>query len=311
MGLSITLRRPKYVNPDDEIVSRLNIAYHVLEFHKPYFKPATIEIWQNAPLESLEGTLANTLPVSENASVDFQYMKQYLAGYHSWDEKLRLIFKFSGEWRIGEVRTDGYVTVYNPITWRNIYGDIESNIYPSERFPDLVNLLKSDQSVEKRLVNEFLEAFTKKVEQEILKVTTIYLGAGVPTHDVTTLIAAYYGTEEAFILDCLRTLLEGEDSSVKDSFTPYKERFLIKSLREIQAFRMFLEELFVKYNIERGTAGSISLVGHKLESFKLFYEDFSAKILRPVAAGLPKEQEIVGIIKDAVEGKGVKQVKLG
>jgi hypothetical protein len=201
--------------------------------------------------------------------------------------------------------------VYNPIRWRNIYGDIEANVYPSERFPDLVNLVKSDQSVEKRLVNEFLEVFTKQVEQELLKVNTIYMGSGVPKYDVSTLIAAYYGTEEAFILDCLRTLLEGEDSSVKDSFTPYKEHFLIQNLREVQAFRVFLEELLQKHSIERGAAGSISLIGHKLESFRLFYEDFSAKILRPVAASLPKEQQIIEIIKDAVEGKGMKQRKLG
>jgi len=136
-------------------------------------------------------------------------------------------------------------------------------------------------------------------------------GVGVPSrYEVATLTGVYYGSEEAFIGDCLTSVVEEEGPSIKESFTPYKTRFLIKSLREVPSFNRFIEDLFIRYSIRKETSGSITLIGKDLDSFRSFYEELSAKILKPVAKELPDSRHLSQVIRQVVETRGLTQTRL-
>lgn len=81
-------------------------------------------------------------------------------------------------------------------------------------------------------------------------------------------------------------------------------------MNAVPVFKQFLNEAFAGHDIAREKTGSIVLVGKDLDPFKEFYEEFSTKVLKPVADNLPNKPHLLKIIKDAIERKGLKQKKL-
>jgi len=317
LGLSIALDHSgpsRYLPPDAESESRLSIASKVLSFQRPYFESFECEIWKDAPLKSLEGTLLDTISLKNEPSEDYQTLRKALAkfdGPYSFSEKVKFLFKYLGKWKIGEESVDGYMLVSNHGKWRSTYGDIESNVYSTDRFPDLVNLLKSNPIVENKLVKEFLDVFPKQLSQEALKVSRIYFGLGAPSKtEVGNLVGVYYGSDDYFIGDLLDSVTEEETDSVRDALTPYKRTFLIGSLKDVPSFNQFVEHLFTQYHIRKAETGSITLVGRDLDSFELLYSELSQKILKPMAKELPDKDYLFRKIKDVVEARGTAQTHL-
>jgi len=312
MGLNIHLDQDQsvYLTPDDELDSRLSIASSVLAYCRDHFVPDTLSIWRRAPLQSLGGELLRQLPLSTPIDRDLADVKAYLKTFN-WQEKAELILVFTGEWTVGNVRTAGFLNVYGKARWSSTYGDIELNIYPTEKFPDLIHLIKTNPSLERYLVRDFLMKFSTIVRDEPLRVAVMYFGVGVPSrYDVNAVTGAYYRSEKTLWGDCLKTVIEEQGQSVRDSFTPYRETFLVSGLKQVPAFTNFVEELLTKHHVAREKAGSIVLIGQDLDSFRNFYEELSSKVLRPVADELPNKDELLRKIKTAIEGRGLKQATL-
>jgi len=312
MGLSIHLdqRQIMYVTPDIETNSRLDIASHVLAFYRDYFTPKTLSIWRRAPLQSLGGTLLKQISLSSPIDRDLSDVKQYLNAF-SWQEKAELIFVFTGDWTIGNTETAGFLNIYGRTRWSSTYGDIELNIYPTQDFPDLIHLMKANPELEGLLVHDFLMQFSTIIKDEPLKVAVMYFGVGVPSkYEVNVVTGAYYRSEDTLWADCLRTIIEEQGQSVKDSFTPYTQTFLVSGLKGVPAFTSFVEELLAKHHVVREESGSIVLIGRNLDSFRNFYEELSLRVLKPVAEELPNKTELLERIKSAIEGRGLKQTKL-
>lgn len=312
MGLSIFLDLKPYTTPDVVIESRLNIASQVLAFYSNNFTPKSVEIWRSAPAESLGGSRLNKVTFTKSEfPEDFALFRKDL-GTYSWQTKSDLILKFIGTWAIGNEHVTGFLNVNNKGTWRSTYGDIELNIYSDDKHPDLVNLIKSVPELERPLIDYFLIQFAKSVDKEPLKIAVMYFGVGAPSREeIDSVTGVYYGSEDALLGDCFRTIGAEQGEAVTNTFNPYKQKFLVTSLNDIPAFRQFLEEQFLKCHIVKAKAGSIALVGRDLESFKRLYSELSSKILEPLAKELPNKVDLTKIIKDAVESMGrMKQAKL-
>jgi hypothetical protein len=312
MGLSIFLELKPYTTPDLEIESRLNIASEVVKFYANYFTPTSVEVWRNAPAESLGGSHLKDMSFSKSEFwEDFALLRKELAAYN-WETRADLILKIIGNWTIGKETIAGFMNVNNKSTWRSTYGDVEANIYADDKQADLVNFIKSVPELERQLVDYFLIEFAKSVEKEPLKINVMYFGVGAPSkYEIDSVTGVYYGSGDALLGDCFRTISAEQGETVTNTFNPYRQKFLISSLNDIPAFRQFLEEAFMKCHIVRAKTGSIALVGRDLQSFKLLYAELASKILEPLAKQLPNKLYLTKIIKDAVESKGkMTQVKL-
>jgi hypothetical protein len=231
------------------------------------------------------------------------FLKDFAA--YNLQTKADLIVKFIGSWTIGKEIVTGFININNKGIWRSAYGDIEANIYSDDKYSDLVNLIKSVPELERQMIDYFLIEFAKSVDKEALKITAMYFGVGTPSRDeVDGLTGVYYGSEDALIGDCFRTISAEQGEVVTNTFNPYKKKFLISSLNDIPAFRQFLEEQIVRCHIVKAKAGSIALVGRDLQSFKMLYSELASKILEPLAKQLPNKIDLTKIIKEAVESKG-------
>lgn len=310
MGLNISIERKANLLPASELEAKLKIAKKVLEFQRPYFSPKALESWSIAPLESLGGKLLRQ--VSKLGS-DLESMiseAKYSLTEAPWDSDF-LSFKILGDWTIGRTRINGYLTVHNK-EWRSTYGDIESNIYPTREFSDLVYFLKTDHDAESRLVSDFLREFPAKIYRDTPKVSRIYFGLGAPSRfDVDSLIGAYYSSDTAFIKDCIYTAIEEQGDPMRDSFYPYKESFIVGGLNEVPSFEGYLDELFGKHSIKKDTSGSVTLLGSDMDSFKLLFDEIYEEILKPLAERLPNRKALLDKIRDAIVQTTTKQTKLG
>jgi hypothetical protein len=305
MGLSIFLELKPYTTPDLEIESRLNIASEVIKFYANYFTPRSVEVWRNAPAESLGGSHLKDLSFLKSEFwQDFALLRKELAAYN-WQTRADLILKFIGDWTIGSRIITGFINVNNKATWRSTYGDVEVNIYADDQYADLVNFVKSAPEFERQLIDYFLIGFPKSVEKEPLKISVMYFGVGAPSrYEIDSVTGVYYGSGDALLGDCFRTISAEQGETVTNTFTPYKQKFLVSSLNEIPAFRQFLEESLMKAHIVKAQTGSIVLVGRDLQSFKMLYAELASKILEPLARQLPNKLYLTKIIKEAVESKG-------
>jgi len=308
LGLSISIENKPNISPKDGLEAKLKVTFQVLEFQRKYFIPKGIDTWSIAPLESLGGKVLDRFP--RDSDLDSLRSRAELSVKAApWDSDI-LGFTIPGDWIMGSTKVTGYLTLHNK-EWRSTYGDIESNIYPTTEFSDLLDVVRTNDRAKEHLVHDFLKEFPNSVDQETSKINRIYFGVGTPSKiDVDSLVGAYYSTEKDFIRDCLSTVKEVEGKPVKDSFDPYRETFIVNGLKQVPHFEEYLDELFEKHTIKKDVTGSVALFGSDKDSFRQLFDEISREILKPIAEELPNKDIILGKIRDAIVEKTTKQSRL-
>lgn len=159
MGLSVWLDRKSQYSPfDEEVLSRLRLAFDIATYYSWYFSPSSIEIWENATIQSLGGRLIRVLKAEKTLSVDLQDIVSYIREY-SFRLKSSIIVRVLGNWILADSPVVlGYVAVTNFDT-RPMYGDIAMNAFLKGDIDDVVDLFLRDSSKAQFLIDEFAEKF--------------------------------------------------------------------------------------------------------------------------------------------------------
>jgi hypothetical protein len=309
LGLSVWLERNSEYSPfDEELISRLRLAFDIANYYSDYFSPISIEIWENATVQSLHGRMIRVLKAEKGLNTDLRDIVNYIREY-SFRVKSKIIVRVLGNWVVANSPVVlGYVSVSNR-EMRPVYGDVSMNAFSKGDIDDVVDLFLKAGSATEFLIDSFAAKFGH-YEDEVFKVKSLYFHEGAPSRsDITTLVAAHYGNINTFLLDSLYTAIL-QEPTIGDSLSAYRYKFLVNTIHDVPDFPDFLATLFHKYGVLYNRHGSVILSTRERNSFAKLFGELSKQVLQPMAMELPKKVELASKVRHAIEGKGSGQSKI-
>lgn len=309
MGALIRLVRKSYTNQPREIEARIDTGMLAIqEYLRGFFEPTELEIWQNAPMEELDGKLAHRVPLNVGDPRDLRRVI-FSTVNNDFSTLYQSIIRINGIWKIDDAKRKGFFSINNAFTWRSAYGDVDFDIYPDgkaglptdqENNDPLVLLLWQDKATRTQLVNRFFDNFLNNYIytynlKAAMQLSWICFGTGVPSrNDVRTIKAAYYGSQRSFIKDSFATYHELYPDAQKALDVDY----IVRKAYEETAFKDDIVKLLKNFRISRVDKHSVLLIGEELDSFKNLYDKLEGEYLKPVHDKLPKDQIIDNAIKE-------------
>jgi hypothetical protein len=207
--------------------TRINLGLEILQpYIGTYFHPHKLEIWLYSSYKELGGEL-----MGEKKEINF---KNKIETYNVIDElidkipkktninnflaRANSIINISGRWKFEDKEFEGYYSINNSYLWKNAYGDIEMNAYPTEEYEDFIDMFWKKDGIRKEMVDNLFEKFIKeyhnnlekyKLERKILEIEWACFGYGVPSiSEIDKYRAAYFKNKKSLVSYIMKSFAE-------------------------------------------------------------------------------------------------------
>lgn len=310
MSLYILTSFPrKGATPREDIERKFKFMVTFLDAFKDYFYPSITRMWLGPPLEALGGDLLS----AEKKYPSFPELAKIAHTYVLKEEDcLKLSVDIEGDLLLPQEKKEfsAHLSLHN-LSFRKTYGDFEFNIYATEKFEDISDLIL----ISKELCEALLNALNKLVIcPELNRQIRLEKYFAAPTsdgfEDMTERTIAYHKREYEVLIDIFRTIrFKIEEKNIPEEIRHflifYKDDAIARRLWEDIAFKGAFEDILRKMGGELRKSGSILLVAKEKNTNKKFFDDLSIKLISAFKE-LPNDEEIIGKIKRWVLTKGKK-----
>ena len=297
MGLHIFVRTPPRAGSAERLRGKLHIFKELISSLEDVFCAETILLWVRAPVKSLGGQpIELGREAIENLSLELirSYVKKV---------KIRggLFVKVEGALKLGDSEeAPAYARLNLPRSWRDIYGDIEFDVYAAGDVSDLMDLVLRDYRLRRMIVSslEHLAGLGPA------RVRDAYLGYGPDCIDDMRLLSVlYHDKGPSLIKDAFSTMrLDEEARGLMRRIVPYNKRFLARAIwNAVEGTKGFADTL-ERCRVRREDVKSVLLSAEEEGSFRRFYHALLGEFIGPVIKELPSTDVVSRKIREAIIG---------
>lgn len=303
MGIYIRLGSASGVSSLDRALARLHYCYTAIKyFQQPsLFLPQNVQIWRKAPSETLGGTKADEMPISDLSYTLALLRKRFSKSYFT-EELFSSIVVFNGQWNFDGIKLSGFVSCNNNSLWKQAYHDIEIDAYAKGNVEDLTDvLLGNEQFI--NVVQSFITDIVHANVGQPMCPAIVYFSIGAPEFgEVENLIAIHLRDWREMIRFLYAKLRRSQAPWIKEQVMPIDRGFYVGSLTEQEITETIFKQVREETEIIEKTGNSITYIGKDKDSFKNFYERFEERIFKPASQELPKGDSLKKIMKKGLEG---------
>ena len=313
MTLYIKMRIPRFGFAAEVLKSKIDVTATLLSYLSGIFMPRRIELWRNAPSESLDGRVVKRIEIERGSAASSISLLIDRMIKNISIEPIKTIIIIEG---ILNVKSDkeekaipAYLAMYNNPEWRAVYGDIEFDIYPSRLFEKVNNL--SDVYIMNADLRDKLNAVIRRLmSMGRGRVDKIVIGYSPDAINIITeRVESTNPSGPSFIIDIIRTIrYEAEEMGydyarkITTYIKPYKELVVASRLWRLREFKPFFESVMKVSNIHRDTYLSAGLMLYTVdkEGFKKFHKIMVERFFEPFSAELIDLETLVSKMRKVI-----------
>lgn len=301
MGIKIVLSQMKPATTSQVILDRLKICFGAMRFfHKGLFLLQEAEVWLGAPSEALGGVLKKKLPTT-NPYDALDALHRHLQTL-PFGEVGETIIVFKGIWQFEGTSLEGYFSVQNAKSWREVYGDIEISAYARKEIEDIVDIFWQTQDMP-TLIPRFLQDLKQTTQQLSMGLSLVSFSRGIPTEeDPTNLMAVYLVGERRGLLGIFyKARKRSLDPEVTAKSEPLSTTFFLNTLVEENLVKDRIDRRLREAMIVEVQSKSSLYIAKQRDSFEKLYDEISKTVLKPALEKLPKQDTVKDLIHKGLE----------
>ena len=307
MGLYVKMRIP--LLRAEEVLRRKIILFSTLNAWLSYFfYPSIIEIWKDAPSEALKGKLVITRKVPKDIAPTALSMLIDRLVKASNIPPLNIIIRIEGSIKVNEAIIPAYMAMYNTKAWREVYGDIEFDIYASAKrnIGSLAELYLKYETV-KRTLNETIKKLMGYKEPKIIRAVIGFTSDALI--DFRERVGTSHREPPTVITDMMRTMRvdimekRAPDKIIKlfKHIRPYKERLISTRLWRLREFDEFFKNILkISGAVQEPMPLGLMVYATREETFKVMYDEMLRNFFEPLAEQLIDEDRLISIMRAVI-----------
>ncbi len=306
MGLYVRMRIP-LLRAEEVLRQKILLLSSFNAWLSGFFFPETLELWKDGPAEALGGKLIFTRNVRKLAPTDIAIYAESMVK-KSGLSPLSIIVRIEGYIKYDDIEIPAYLCIYNVKEWRNVYGDLELDIYASAKknISSLAELYLKHEKVRKVLntvIKNLMMHKEPKMERTVIGFTPDAL------FDFRERVETSHRVPPSIIIDIIRSMrLEVEEGKASDRILkllkhirPYKERLLSAKLWKLREFEGFFREIMkISGAIREESPIGLLIYASKEETFKIMYDEMLHRFFEPLANYLVDEERLVSIMRSII-----------
>jgi hypothetical protein len=305
LGIYVRLKPSRRLPPIDWALARINHCYEALKFFEKgkIFLPKTINVWLNAPIESLDGQLIKKIEVS-NLYNDVEKLRSWVKENFYPEKLFSSIIVFDGIWDFDNIKLAGFFSANNEYMWRKAYHDVEIDAYGKGEIDDLMDVFQKNNQVE-GLVDNLVTIFKQVEEKQPLSYREIYFSIGSAEYgqDVD-MVALHLNDWRDFVGYLYSRLRKDKDDWINNKVSPIDRRFFLKSVRGEKVVRSISNKIGKETLLEEKKGKSVTYIAKDRKSFSKFYQKFKKEVFKSAVKELPEANKLKSDIKKGLEKQG-------
>lgn len=305
MGIYVKLKASRRVPSIDWALARINHCYEALKFFQKgkIFLPKTINVWLNAPVESLDGQLIKKIEIS-NLYNDVESLRSWIKEKFYSEKLFSSIIVFDGIWDFDNIKLEGFFSANNEYIWRNAYHDIEIDAYGRGEIDDLMDVFQKNNQVE-ALVDNLVTIFKQAEEKQPFSYREIYFSIGSAEYgqDVD-MVALHLNDWRDFVGYLYSRLRKDKDEWISNKVSPIDRGFFLKSVRGERVVRNISNKIGKETLLIEKTGKSVTYIAKDRKSFSKFYQKFKEEVFKSAVDELPEANTLKRDIKKGLERLG-------
>jgi hypothetical protein len=204
----------------------------------------------------------------------------------------------------------GFVSCNNSPPWRQVYQDIETDLYGAGEISDLTDVFLDRtffaEGEFQNLVQSFVSHIGHVGEGQTMIATPIYFSIGAAEYGETTdLVVLHLGDWHELIRFFYKKLRRGKDRWVRDQVTPLERNFYIRSITEPEIVERILSQAREETNLIERVGNSVTYIGKDRNSFSAFFDKVKKDVFKPASKELPNATLLKDIMKNGLEGRKI------
>jgi hypothetical protein len=307
MGIYVRLAPTAKTTQLERALIRLQYCREIIRFFEDFkiFKPSNYEVWLRAPSTTLGGRCVTQREVT-NTHVALQELRVQFEKHFLSDELFSSIVTFYGTWTFNDTTFNGFVSCNHSLSWREVYQDIETDLYGLGDIGDLVDVFlnrkyfKEDEF--QNLVQLFVNHVTNVSKEQPMVATPIYFSIGAAEYGETTdLVALHLGDWHDLIKFFYKKLRNSKEQWVRDHVTPLDRNFFVKSITEPEVVEKILSQARKETDLIEKVGNSVTYIGKDRTSFDAFFDKVKKDVFKPASKELPNATLLKDIMKSGLE----------
>jgi len=299
------IRIHKLEEARDVLDRKLTLLASLLFFLKSegLFKYKSLSVWLDAPLRSMGGELI----VKKDNITKYPPLEliNYIKDLVKEQYILRLVISIEGHVISNGKEFSAHITLYNHRTLRQIYGDIEFDVYHYGEIEGLYDLYLLSKEFRKKIIRIIQHLGKSEPRPDIIILGYSYDGLRILSDN----LVVYRSRPRDLIIDIFRTLRAlAEDNPEYKKYakliTPYKEEFLAKTILEVPESKRVLSSIASKSETQLSLSSSVLAAGLSENALRKFVDTFAHEIIDKVAQELIDEDRVRKLITNVIKGYG-------
>jgi hypothetical protein len=291
MTIAVSIGKKPYSSVLQTTLGKFALASEIVKWMQAYFEAKRVEVWVNASDETLGGRMERNYTLEDRRDVPVILDKVANENKEKLGVLENLVVVVKGVWQTGDYALPAYVGISNGKLWRETYGDIEVNVFPSGEIEDISQLIWHDEDVRTGVVTNFLKEFGR-FGDESLDMESIVYAYGIPTQvSVGDWLASYFRRPDLYFVRFLRSL-EQDNPTIGTYIRMINRLALTGDLYDIPNFRKHIQEVGGRNKVKVDFGASLKLVGETPEAYKSLYRELSVSLAEIIEKSLPKDRQI-------------------
>lgn len=302
MTILVELKAKPFTIQREEFVVRTEACMQAInQYIRGYFEPQSIEIWYDAPISELGGTLASKTDINVGSVSEIRSILNDKIKRIEQSKLFETIIRVYGIWKLNRTEQRGFFSINNSQRWRAAYGDIDMDVI-SGKEQDITKLMWEDED-RKILVNDFFQNFLEEYRKNGLdkKMTIIWIcfASNIPSgQDITEMKATYYHDLKQFIKDSFETYKQNTESVQKS----LRLQYIVDLVNSNREFRKRMKQKLETFRINEIEGNSIVLIAEEPNSFQRLYEDLSKEFFVKIFNGLQTDSDVNSKVNRVIRG---------
>lgn len=311
MGIYVRLAPIVKTTPLERALTRLQYCREIIRFFEDnkIFTTSKYEVWLHSPSETLGGKCITSREINTTHAALQELRVQFEKHFVS-DELFSSIVTFYGTWNFNDTKFSGFVSCNHSLAWREIYQDIETDLYGMGEIGDLVEVfLNRDYFKEnefQNLVQLFVSHVTRVSKEQPMIATPIYFSVGAAEYGETTdLVALHLREWQDLVKFFYKKLRNSKEQWVRDRVSPIDRGFFVKSITEPELVEKIILQAREETEVMEKVGNSVTYIGKDRSSFDTFFDKVKKDVFKPASKDLPNANLLKEIMKSGLEHRKV------
>jgi hypothetical protein len=311
MGIYVRLAPVVKSTPLARALTRLEYSREIIRFFEEnkIFTPSKYEVWLRAPSVTLGGKCVTSREINTTHTALQELRVQFEKHFIS-DELFSSIVTFYGTWTFNNTKFSGFVSCNHSLAWREIYQDIETDLYGQGNIGDLVEVFLNKEYFKEdefqNLVQLFVSHVTKTTIDQTMIATPIYFSVGAAEYGETTdLVALHLRDWHDLVRFFYKKLRNSKEQWVRDRVSPLDRKFFVKSITEPELVEQIIMQARKETDMIEKVGNSVTYIGKNIASFDTFFDRVKKDVFKPASKELPNATLLKDIMKSGLEHRKV------